>query len=318
MIIFKHYLYILNFCSMLLVAPIVNANNELDIQQAIANYEERSWEFGISVGYGARANPLVNSSDVPLYLVFNIAWFGDWVFFDNGDLGLNFYERDKLSLNLITHLNNERSVFEWFNKGVRIFGVPTAGTSFVEHEGEGRSQVANVGSFAALDNLPEELVLQDLDLDTSTTITIPNRKVAIDAGLEVLYTADWGELQMQFLSDISFRHKGFEIWGSYTYPWQYGRLLLTPSVGFVWKSSRLLNYYYGVRYDEALSAGMPAYQASSGTNAFVRLAAVYNLSNHWGIVGVVEYESLSASIQDSPFVDKKSIQTYFIGLTYQF
>ncbi|NOQ15497.1 MAG: hypothetical protein GQ581_00385 [Methyloprofundus sp.] len=317
MIIFKRYLYILIFWGVLLVTSTVSADDELDIQRAIAAYEERSWEFGVSAGYGARTNPLVNSSDVPLYLIFNMAWFGDWVFFDNGDLGLNFYEGDKLSLNLITHLNNERSVFEWFNKGVRVFGVPTAGASFAASVDEGDNQVAGIEPFAAARNLPEELALQDLDLESSATIAIPDRKVAVDAGLEVLYTADWGELQMQFLSDISFRHKGFEIWGSYTYPWQYGNLSLTPSVGFVWKSSSLLNYYYGVRYDEAQS-GMPAYQAGSGTNAFVRLAAVYHLSNHWGIVGVVEYESLSASIQDSPFVDKKSIQTYFIGLTYQF
>ena len=303
-----------------MVVPLVSAaEDELEIQQAIAAYEERSWKFGISAGYGARTNPLANSSDIPLYLIFNMAWFGDWVFFDNGDLGLNFYEGDQFSFNVMTHLNNERSVFEWFNKGVRVFGVPTAGSTFNSETGlqNGAAGSADNEAFSSVHNLPEELSLQEQDIATNKAIAIPNRKVAVDAGLEILYTANWGEVQMQFLSDISFRHKGFEIWGSYTYPWQYGNLLLMPSVGFVWKSSHLLNYYYGVRYDEA-QPGLPVYQASSGTNAFVRLSAVYNLTNHWGIVGVVEYESLSASIQHSPFVDKKSIQTYFIGLTYQF
>jgi outer membrane protein len=319
MIIFKRYLYILSFCSVLLIASAVSADDDLDIQQAIAEYKERSWEFGVSAGYGARTNPLINSHDVPLYLIFNMAWFGDWVFFDNGDLGLNFYEGDRLSLNLITHLNNERSVFEWFNKGVRVFGVPTAGTALFDNNSvstEGHRPIDQDATVATY-HLAEEPLGPEYGVDTNASIEIPHRKLAVDAGLEVLYTADWGELQMQFLSDISFRHKGFEIWGSYSYPWQFGNLLLTPSVGFVWKSSGLLNYYYGVRYDEA-QPSLSAYQARSGTNAFVRLAAVYNLSNHWGVVGVVEYESLSTSIQHSPFVDKKSIQTYFIGLTYQF
>lgn len=302
MLIFKnHYrlLHILSFLLLLLSLPYVSADDELEIQQAIDAYKERPWEFGVSVGYGVHTNPLINSSDVPLYAVFNIAWFGDWLFFDNGDLGINFYEDEQLSLNMITHINNERVVFEWFNKGVHIFGFPTAGGTSPNEAASGNLS----GAPGSQQN--------------TGTIEIPDRHITVDMGMEVMYANEWGELQIQFLSDISFQHNGFEIWAAYTYPWRYGNWSLIPTAGFVWKSERLLDYYYGVHDDEA-QPGLPAYQANSGTNAFVRLSIAYSLSNHWGIVGIFEYESLSKSIQNSPIVDSKSIETLFIGLTYQF
>lgn len=301
---YSNFFYRLSVCLLLLQLPHVNANEALEVQQAIDAYQERSWEFGLSVGYGQRTNPLANSSDIPLYAVFNMAWYGDWLFFDNGDLGLNFYENDQLSLNLISHVNNERGVFEWFNKGVRIFGFPSAsGTSNFDNEpSTASSQVPGD---------PSEME------ETPILIEIPDRNIAVDIGGEIMYANNWGEVQLQLLSDISFQHKGFEIWAAYSYPWHYGNWSFVPSVGFVWKSKRLLDYYYGVRDDE-VQEGLPAYRAKSGTNAFVRLTATYRLSQHWGIVGVFEYESLNASIQNSPLIDSESIETYFIGLTYQF
>lgn len=277
------FFHALIVCLLLLQLSIVNADEATEVQQAIDAYQERSWEFGLSVGYGRRTNPLINSSDIPLYAVFNMAWFGDWLFFDNGDLGINFYENELLALNVITHINNERSVFEWFNKGVQVFGFPSA-------SGTGLA--------------PEQ-------------VEIPQRGISVDIGLELMYAHEWGELQVQFLSDISFKHKGFEVWAAYTYPWQYENWTLMPSVGLVWKSKQLLDYYYGVRDDEA-QQGLSAYNAGSGTNAFVRFTLSYHLSNHWAIVGLIEYESLSASIQNSPIVDRKSIETFFIGISYQF
>ena len=137
----------------------------------------------MAAGYGRRSNPLVNSDDIPLYALLNIAWFGDWLFFDNGDLGLTLHETDTLSVNLIAHVNNEHGVFEWFNNsktGVQFFPNSSFSPS------------------PETDPVPEQPVKP------------PKRKFAVNGGLEIIYADDWGDFQLQLLSDISATHKGME------------------------------------------------------------------------------------------------------------
>ena len=284
---------------MVLLLPTgASADQDAEIQQAIAAYQERSWEFGLAAGYGRRRNPLINSDDIPLYVVFDVAWFDDWFFFDNGDLGLALHETDSLSVNLVAHVNNERGVFEFFNNS-------QLGVQFLPTDGFSPSTPGN----------PDPLT-QNPELANQPPKP-PKRKFAVDGGLEVIYADVWGDLQLQVLSDISMRHKGMEIWGSYAYTLDYGNWKLTPSIGFNWKSSHLLDYFYGVRDSEAL-INRPAYQADSGFNGFARLTLSYRITNHWGIVGVAEYETLNRSIRRSPIVNRNNINTLFIGLMYRF
>lgn len=291
----------------------VNADEDAEIQQAIDAYQEKSWELGLAAGYGMRSNPLINSDDIPLYVVFDIAWFGDWFFFDNGDLGLNLHETDKLSINFIAHVNNERGVFEWFNNsqlGVQVFTDSLAGASIF---------CDDLKTEVLLDSPPDSL---DLEIDTGSCqetgqVKAPKRSFAVDGGLEIIYADVWGDLQLQVLSDLSLTHKGVEIWASYAYSWHYGNWRLTPSFGLNWKSSNLLDYYYGVRDSEARE-NRPAYKASSGFNHFARLSVSYTINDHWGLVGVAEYETLSRSIRNSPIVNKDSVETLFVGIMYRF
>lgn len=271
----------------LLAAAKLSAVDEAEIQKAIELYEERPWELGLAAGYGVRTNPLVNSDDIPMYAVINAAWFGDWFFFDNGDLGVSVHESEKLSVNFIAHINDEREVFEWLNNtrlGVQFFGVEAA---------------------SLIEDIAEE------------QIEIPKRNLAVDGGLEIVYADDWGDLQLQVLTDLSFAHKGAEIWASYAYPWRHGNWKIVPSIGINWKSHNLVNYYYGVRNSED-RINRPAYTAGSGFNSFVKLSIAYRFSDNWGVVGVAEYETLSRSIRRSPIVDQDSIETLFIGLMYSF
>lgn len=336
---------------LLMAAPDLSKDEEAEIQQAIEEYEERSWELGLAAGYGVRTNPLVNSDDIPMYAVLNVAWFGEQFFFDNGDLGLTVHETDKLSVNFIAHVNDERGIFEWLNNsrlGVQFFGSE-ASSDFsppLTDQGMGEenlvqddnseynstpdfeldpdneeldccsdfeSEVQNQNDFPP-DDLIDDAETRD---ENQGQVEIPRRNFAVDGGLEIMYADDWGDLQFQVLSDISFTHKGFEVWASYAYPWQHGNWKLVPSVGFNWKSSALIDYYYGVRKEEA-NLLRPAYRASSGFNSFAKLSLAYRINDNWGLVGVAKYEALSRSIRQSPIVDRQSIETLFIGIMYNF
>ncbi|HFD13029.1 MAG TPA: MipA/OmpV family protein [Crenotrichaceae bacterium] len=301
------------YCAAIVLFSIdIRADEEAEIQQAIAAYQERPWVFGVAAGYGNRSNPLVNSKDIPLYAVIDIAWFGDWFFFDNGDVGITLRETDKLSVNLIAHVNNERGVFEWFNNsrlGVQFFPDGTFSPNPEDPAGPATDDNNPAGSQDE-NRIPE-------DKFSKRAVKPPKRDFAVDGGLEIIYADVWGDLQLQVLSDISNTHKGVEVWASYGYTWEYGNWKLTPSAGINWKSSHLLDYYYGVRRSEARD-NRPAYEAGSGINSFARLAVSYRFNDHWGIVGVAEYESLSRSIRRSPIVNKDSIETFFVGIMYRF
>lgn len=271
-----------------------------EIDQAVENYQERSWELGIAAGYGVKTNPLVNADDIPMYAALNIAWYGKRFFFDNGDFGAMLYEADKWSVNTLVHINNERLIYEWMSDaGFGAQFLETVGIASDFHASE----------WADSELLPEQASQDEIELT--------KRSMAVDGGIELLYSDEWGDLQLQVLSDISFTHKGFEVWGSYGYHWSIGRLKIAPTIGFHWKSRRLLDYYYGVRPEEA-EGNRIAYQADSGVNGFFRLSISYALTNHWGIVGLAEYESLSRSVRQSPLVDRSSVETLFIGLMYHF
>ena len=295
--------------------PELTAQEEAEIQQAIDDYEERPWELGVAAGYGVKTNPLINSDDIPMYAVLNIAWFGDYLFFDNGDLGLNIYETEKLSLNLISHINNEREIFEWLNNA-------QLGLSFSTISGDAPPSDVNENQPPDIDRPFFPIInLDELEEEQGNGFDLPveptKRSLAVDGGFELLYDDGWGDIQLQVMGDMTHTHKGWEVWASYAYPWKSGNWTIIPSFGVNWKSHHLLDYYYGVKKSESVK-NRPAYQASSGFNSFVKLSMSYRINDHWGIVGVAEYESLSRSIRHSPIVDQDGIETLFIGLMYNF
>ena len=284
-------IFLLGFsCCTTSMAEPPQAIDDEEIQQAIDAYEERPWELGLAAGYGVRTNPLINSDDIPMYVVLNIAWFGDYLFFDNGDVGLSIHETDKLSINFIAHINNEREIFEWLNNSQLGIQFNAAGSSFVPTDTNG---------------MPTK------------PVEVPDRNLAVDGGLEMIYADDWGDIQLQVLGDLTNTHKGFEVWASYAFPWQSGDWNIVPSVGLNWKSSHLLDYYYGIR-DSEVEVNRPAYKAQSGFNSFARLSIAYHINDNWGVTGIAEYETLSRSIRHSPIVDEDGIGTLFIGLMYNF
>lgn len=284
-------IFLLGFsCCTTSMAEPPQAIDDEEIQQAIDAYEERPWELGLAAGYGVRTNPLINSDDIPMYVVLNIAWFGDYLFFDNGDVGLSIHETDKLSINFIAHINNEREIFEWLNNSQLGIQFNAAGSSFVPTDTNG---------------MPTK------------PVEVPDRNLAVDGGLEMIYADDWGDIQLQVLGDLTNTHKGFEVWASYAFPWQSGDWNIVPSVGLNWKNSHLLDYYYGIR-DSEVEVNRPAYKADSGFNSFARLSIAYHINDSWGVTGIAEYETLSRSIRHSPIVDEDGIGTLFIGLMYNF
>ena len=242
---------------------------------------ESRWRLGAAFGYGVRTNPLVQSDDIPIIVDIDIAWFGDDWFFDNGDLGLTFADNDALTANLVARVNSDRVFFG--NTDTRFVAFDLAGMPLAE----------------------------------AVEFEVPDRDYAIELGVEMLTDGPWGALQLSAFHDVSGTHKGFELYANYSYGWRRQRLYIEPSIGASYKSADLNNYYWGVTDDEA-NVVVPPYEAEAGLNWHARLMVGYQLSRHWGLSLVAEYERINDEAAASPIVKERDVLGYFAGVTYRF
>lgn len=242
---------------------------------------ESRWRLGAALGYGVRTNPLVQSDDIPIVLDLDIAWFGDRWFFDNGDLGLTFADNDYLTASLVARLNSDRVFFG--KTDTRFVSVDLAGMPLAE----------------------------------AIEFEVPDRDYAVELGIEVLTDGAWGRLQVSAFHDVSSTHEGYEVFFDYSYGWRQQRWYLEPSIGASYKSEALNNYYWGVGEDEAGLVVAP-YEAGAGTNVHARLMLGYQLSRHWSLSLVAEYERINDEAATSPIVEDRNVLGYFAGVAFRF
>jgi outer membrane protein len=239
------------------------------------------WRLGLAFGYGERSNPLIQSESIPVVVDLDIAWFGERLFFDNGDLGLELVDNKSLTLSLVGRVNSDR-VF---------FGKTNARLVLVSATGAPLSQ--------------------------PVVLAPPDRAYAVELGVEALMDGRWGRLALSGFHDVSDAHHGFEVRAEYAYRFHGMRWAIEPLAALEYKSAALNDYYWGVRPAEANEA-LPAYQAESGVNWEVGARASYYLSRHLRLAASFNYERLNRSAAGSPLVTEQGVLGYFTGLAYQF
>jgi outer membrane protein len=243
--------------------------------------KESRWRLGAALGHGVRTNPLIQSDDIPIVLDIDIAWFGDHWFFDNGDVGLTIADNDHITANIVARINSDRVFFG--NTDTRFVTLDYAG----------------------------------MPLADVTEFKVPGRDHAIEIGVELLSDGPWGQLQVTAFHDVSNTHEGYEVYFDYSYGWRKQRWYVEPSVGASYKSAALNDYYWGVSDDEA-GVVIPSYQAGAGTNLHARLMLGYQLSRHWSLSLVAEFERLNDDAAASPIVEDRDVLGYFAGLVFRF
>ena len=293
----------------LLAAPAGEAQAQTG--EAVAEAGERPWTLGLALGHGRRSNPFVASEDIDINAVLDLAWYGERFFFDNGDFGYTLNETARFSVSAVVGFNNERNYFSYLSDGTS--GLDILNLRALASEGQmGIAGGIDESELAGL-TVPEleDLVFTDIDSE------LPERDFAVNGGFEMLYLSEWGDLQAQVLTDLGSTHNGETAWLSWSYPWLTAISEFSLTLGLEWKSRDLVDYYYGVTPGERLP-GRPTYEGGSGTNGVVRFAGGHALSEHWKLVGVLEREYLSSAIRHSPIIKDSEVDTFYIGLYYQF
>ena len=254
---------------------------------------ERSWRFGIGLGYGMRTNPLVQSDDIPILVDLDIAWFGKRFFFDNFDLGFTLADNSRFTANVVARVNSDRVFFSKTNTKYVNFRLTTLGPVPIADPSTGAI------------------------VETPQPLTVPDRDYAIEMGLEFLLDGDWGRATLRAFHDVSNTHEGFELSAEYNYRWTVGRLSVSPSLGLAYKSDELSDYYWGITPKESGST-LTAYQAEGGIDWDVGLRSNYYLTKSTRLALSANYERLHDSVARSPIVAEDHVIGYFAGVAWEF
>ncbi len=252
------------------------------------------WNFGISFGAGVRTNPVVHESAIPLVVVPTFSYYGKRFFLDNLDAGVSLLESDHSTLSLIASPGYDR-VFFYHSDPQNIFVTGFANS--LQVPGSTTTLVSRTNPDGSVVQVP------------AVKIASRSRKVTYLAGPE--WTFKYGAIsgQLDVLHEITGHNHGDEVRGAVGVP--LGQLggSWTANAGFTWKSSKIVNYYYG---EPGLYTGGAAF------DPFVKLAFSKPLKGKWKLMGFVETERLGNAIADSPIVNARYVTTTFVGVMYTF
>lgn len=143
-----------------------------------------------------------------------------------------------------------------------------------------------------------------------------DRKFSLDAGV----AARWriprvGQFEASLATDALGRSGGQEAELSYTALARAGGWTLLPSLALRWQSADMVDYYYGVRTDEAI-VGRPAYAGESALVPELAVLVTRPLAGRWQLFARAAHTRLPSEVTDSPLVDQDSRTTVMVGVGY--
>lgn len=151
--------------------------------------------------------------------------------------------------------------------------------------------------------------------DSSDLNGMQDRDWALDAGVMLCWNNPIVNMSIDAVTDVSGTHEGRELCLS-----AYKTLFegfLTPKASIKWQSSDLVDYYYGVRPNEA-RAGRPEYTAGSGLEYMAGVTIGLPLGDKWALFGDTQCTFLGDEAGDSPIVGDDTIMRYVAGVVYRF
>lgn len=92
---------------------------------------------------------------------------------------------------------------------------------------------------------------------------------------------------------------------------------ITPSIGATWYDSKRVDYYYGVRPEEAFLF-RPAYTGRDTIDVNAGLAGAYLLPRSWSLLGGVVITRFGNGIVDSPIVTRRNATMIYFGAGWKF
>ena len=252
------------------------------------------WNFSLSLGAGFRTDPVVHEGTIPLVLIPQFSYYGKRFFIEDLDGGVTLLDSDSNTLSLVASPGYDR-VFFYRNDPQNIF-------------------VTEFSTVSASNRAPT-FPLARVNPNGTTTVTptaqFPprSRQWTYLAGPEWTFKFRGLTGQLDLLHEITGHNHGNEVRAALGIPLSHLGGSWMANIGITWKSSAIVNYYYG-------APGI--YEPGAALNPFIKLAFARPLTRKWKFTAFVESEKLGDAIQDSPIVNARFVTTAFVGTMYSF
>ncbi len=240
-------------------------------------------DIAVSIGYGTRTNPIGGKSDIPLFAIPSVSYYGKRFFLESLEPGFTLFEGARHTFNLIATPGYDRVFFD-------------------------RNDPQNVIVNGSLGMFSGDPLVEGAPPEEQPEVRPHRRRTAYFAGPEWLFTHPRFIGQLNALYEVTGRHDGYELRAAVSTPLVQAQNSVVLSGGGTWKSEETVDYYYGVR-------GL--YEAGSAFCPFVKLSFARPLSDRWTLNAFVHYEHLGNAIADSPIVADSGVVTAFAGFTFK-
>lgn len=136
-------------------------------------------------------------------------------------------------------------------------------------------------------------------------------------GAAVEWDAGVADFSLEALADVSGDSDGHRVQLEVSRDFQWNRMVLTPRIAGTWMDDNAVDYFYGVRADEA-TADRPEYAGEATTNLTVGLRAAYLPAANHMIIFDISATSVGDSIGDSPITTDDTLTAVGLGYVYRF
>jgi MipA family protein len=141
-------------------------------------------------------------------------------------------------------------------------------------------------------------------------------------GFVEYYPVDWFRARVELRQGVVGHHGTVaDFSGDFIVP-VFQRLTFSAGPRFTWESTQATSPYFGVDAVQAMTSGLPVFNARGGAHSYGAGAQVsYRFNSQWEVHSYVEYERLLGDAANSPLVTARGSPnqtTVGIGASYSF
>lgn len=155
------------------------------------------------------------------------------------------------------------------------------------------------------------------DTDAAGLRGLATRAHSLPLGVGTLQKTPVGAFFLNAFHDVN--HSGGKLFEAiYAAKFTLGHVAFFPLLGAEYRGAKSIRYYYGVSAAEAAASGHPVYRPGGAFNPLAAMHVEIPVTNsawlsvHW------RRKWLDESITDSPIVQKSTVDSAFMALSYEF
>ena len=161
------------------------------------------------------------------------------------------------------------------------------------------------------------VMLDGFKADTSSLQGMTDRKDSIPLGIGTFQETPVGGFFVNAFHDVN-KSNGNLFEALYVGELKASRFTFYPQLGAEYLSGKYTSYFYGVSAAESAASRYSAYQPGGAFNPFAAVLIDTELTRDYHLNFYMRHKWLAGSLQDSPIVGRKTMDTAFISLSYRF